>query len=134
MKKKNLVTKNDGEFIDRYLDIDIKKSLNYAQMFGRQVADIILNLYLYTDAGLIVSDMRKPYFQAFCEGVSGRVSLVCKRNGSTFYLHRDLEKTLLENDENLKVHEDVLMDIKRRSRKKRATDRNSDGYSDKTNI
>uniref|UniRef100_A0A0N5BSC7 DUF4806 domain-containing protein n=1 Tax=Strongyloides papillosus TaxID=174720 RepID=A0A0N5BSC7_STREA len=162
MKKKKFVTKSDGDFIDRYLDVDILESLNYPQLFGRQIADILLskdqqicykfsvgsvknsdrlsmdkklrgriyNLYLYAGAGLIIEGLREDYFQALYEGVNRRVSLVCRGSGGKFYFNKQLKKTLLENNKNLKVREGKLTEIKRKSRKRRAID----GYSDRHNI
>uniref|UniRef100_A0A0K0FRX5 Uncharacterized protein n=1 Tax=Strongyloides venezuelensis TaxID=75913 RepID=A0A0K0FRX5_STRVS len=78
-----------------------------------------------------------PTFRHLYEGVNERLSLVCKGSGGTFYFNKQLKETLLESDENLKVRDVILTEIKRKSRERRATDRNSqenveenpDGYN-----
>uniref|UniRef100_A0A0N5B952 ARID domain-containing protein n=1 Tax=Strongyloides papillosus TaxID=174720 RepID=A0A0N5B952_STREA len=135
MRKRRLVTESDGDFIDKYLDVDIMNSLNYPQLFGRlsmdkKLRERIYNLYLYAGAGLVAKDLRNNYFLALYEGVNGRVPLNCMGSEGTYYLNSELKETLLENDENLKVHESVLTAIKTKSRKRRRTDRNSEGSSE----
>uniref|UniRef100_A0A0K0FZH1 Uncharacterized protein n=1 Tax=Strongyloides venezuelensis TaxID=75913 RepID=A0A0K0FZH1_STRVS len=139
-QEKELVTESDGNFIDKYLElyhegtqlpstvrkssfrcITIEGSTNMLQAF------CWIDIYLYAGAGLILKDLKDTYFQTLYEGCNERVSLVCKGSVETFYFNKQLKETLLENDENLKVHESILADIKRKFRKKRETGGNSDG-------